>query len=48
MEEKFNAHTLEVKDQINTKITCLKEEHSKKGAEWAIERDKHEQVAHTL
>jgi hypothetical protein len=37
MEEKFNAHTLEVEDWLNAEITHLKEEHSKKEAEWAIE-----------
>jgi hypothetical protein len=35
MEEKFNAHTLEVEDRLNAEITCLKEAHSKKEAEWA-------------
>jgi hypothetical protein len=45
---KFNAHTLEVEDRLNAKITHLKEEHSKKEAEWAIERQKHDQAAHTL
>jgi hypothetical protein len=47
-EEKFNAHSLEVEDRLNAKITRLKEEHSKKEVEWAIERQKHEQAAHTL
>jgi hypothetical protein len=42
MEEKFNAHTLEVEDQLNAEITHLKEEHNKKEAEWATEREKHE------
>jgi hypothetical protein len=42
MAEKFNAHTLEVEDWLNAKITHLKEEHNKKEAEWAIERQHHE------
>jgi hypothetical protein len=42
MAEKFNAHTLEVKDRLNAEITHLKEEHNKKEAEWAIERQHHE------
>jgi hypothetical protein len=45
---KFNAHTLEVEDRLNAEITRLKEEHSKKEAEWATERQKHNQAAHTL
>jgi hypothetical protein len=48
MEEKFNAHTLEVEDQLNAEITRLKEGHNKKEAEWATEHQKHDQAARTL
>jgi hypothetical protein len=48
MEEKFNAHTLEVEDRLNAKITHLKKEHSKKEAKWATKRQKHEEATHTL
>jgi hypothetical protein len=45
---KFNAHTQGIEDWLNAEITRLKEEHSKKGAEWAKERQKHDQTAYTL
>jgi hypothetical protein len=48
MEEKFNAHTLEMEDRLNVELTRLKEEHSKKEAKWATEQEKHEHAAHTL
>jgi hypothetical protein len=47
MAEKFNAHTQEVEDWLNTEITCVKEEHNKKEAEWATERQNYEQTAYT-
>jgi uncharacterized small protein (DUF1192 family) len=42
MAKKFNAHTLEVEDRLNTEIARLKEEHNKKEAEWATECQNHE------
>jgi hypothetical protein len=47
MAEKFNVRTQEVKDWFNAEITRLKEEHTKKEAKWATERQNHEQVVHT-
>jgi hypothetical protein len=35
MVEKFNAHTHEVEDRLNAEITRMKEEHTKKEAEWS-------------
>jgi sensor domain CHASE-containing protein len=48
MAKQFNAHTQEVEDQLNAKITRLKGEHNRKEAEWATEHQNHEQAAHTL
>jgi hypothetical protein len=48
MEEKFNASTQEVEDWLNAEITCLKEEHTKREAEWATELQNHQQAVHTL
>jgi predicted type IV restriction endonuclease len=48
MEEKFNASTQEVEDRLNAEITCLKEEHTKREAEWATELQNHQQAVHTL
>jgi hypothetical protein len=48
MIEKFHAHTQEVEGRLNAKIARLKEEHSKKEAEWATKRQNLEQSVHTL
>jgi hypothetical protein len=48
MEEKFNANTQEVEDQLNAKITPLKEEHTKREAEWTTELQIYQQSVHIL
>jgi hypothetical protein len=37
MAKKFDKSIQEVEDGLNAEITCLKEEHTKKEAEWLTE-----------
>lgn len=48
MEEKLDAHTEEVERRLNAEIARLKEEHSKKEAEWAVGQQNHQQIEHSL